>query len=171
MAYSSNLLSMNDSVANHPGVARVRQRLSDLQLTGEVKILADSARSAREAAAALDVEVGQICSSLIFVSAGAPVLILTSGRHRVDTELVAREQGLAPLERADAELVKSATGFAIGGVAPIGHAHPITTYIDRALAEYPIIWAAAGHPHAVFPTTFDELLRITGAEAIAVATE
>ena len=162
---------MHETVANHPSVIRVRERLAALQVNSEVKILADSARSAREAAAALGVEVGQICSSLIFASAGQPILILTSGRHRVDTELVAREHGLARLERADAELVKSTTGFAIGGVAPIGHLNPITTYIDSALAEYPIIWAAAGHPHAVFPTTFEELLRITGAQAIAVAAE
>jgi len=140
-------------------------------MDGKVRILSDSARSAREAAEALGVEVGQICSSLIFASAGEPILILTSGRHRVDTEMVAREQGLAKLERADAELVKNRTGFAIGGVAPIGHIQPITTYIDRALSEYPIIWAAAGHPHAVFPTTFEELLRVTGATPIAVAAE
>lgn len=161
---------MSEAVANHPSVIRVRSALTQLQVSGEIKILSDSARSAREAADALGVEVGQICSSLIFSSAGAPLLILTSGRHRVDTEMVARENALERLDRADAELVKSSTGFAIGGVAPIGHLTPITTYIDSALAEYPIIWAAAGHPHAVFPTTFEELLRITGAKAIAVAT-
>ena len=161
---------MSEAVANHPSVIRVRSALTQLQVSGEIKILSDSARSAREAADALGVEVGQICSSLIFSSAGAPLLILTSGRHRVDTEMVARENALERLDRADADLVKSSTGFAIGGVAPIGHLTPITTYIDSALAEYPIIWAAAGHPHAVFPTTFEELLRITGAKAIAVAT-
>ncbi len=162
---------MHDAVANHPSVIRVQERLKELELPGQVRILSDSARSAREAAQALGVEVGQICSSLIFASAGAPILILTSGRHRVDTELVAQEQGLAKLERADAEMVKKRTGFAIGGVAPIGHHEPIPTYIDSALGEYPIIWAAAGHPHAVFPTTFDELLRVTGATPIAVAVE
>lgn len=162
---------MSESVANHPSVLRVQQRLDELSIAGQVRILSDSARSAREAADALGVEVGQICSSLIFASAGEPILILTSGRHRVDTEMVAAEQGLAKLERADAELVKRRTGFAIGGVAPIGHLEAITTYIDRALDEYPTIWAAAGHPHAVFPTTFAELLRVTGATPIAVATE
>ena len=162
---------MSESVANHPSVLRVQQRLDELSIAGQVRILSDSARSAREAADALGVEVGQICSSLIFASAGEPILILTSGRHRVDTEMVAAEQGLAKLERADAELVKRRTGFAIGGVAPIGHLEPITTYIDRALGEYPTIWAAAGHPHAVFPTTFAELLRVTGATPIAVAAE
>lgn len=162
---------MNDSVSNHPSVIRVRNRLKELSVAGEIKILEDSARSAREAADALAVEVGQICSSLIFACAGKPILVLTSGRHRVDTAKVASEQGLSALDRADAELVKNSTGFAIGGVAPIGHLRPITTYIDTALAEYPIIWAAAGHPHAVFPTTFDELLRITGARPIAVAVD
>ena len=160
---------MNDSVARHPSVIRVREALAELGVHGEITILEDSARSAREAADALGVEVGQICSSLIFAVSGKPILILTSGRHRVDTEKVAREQGLSKLDRADAESVKSATGFAIGGVAPVGHTNPITTYIDSALSEYPEIWAAAGHPHAVFPTTFQELLRITGALPIAVA--
>lgn len=162
---------MSESVSNHPSVIRVRNRLQELSVAGEIKILEDSARSAREAADALAVEVGQICSSLIFACAGKPILVLTSGRHRVDTAKVASEQGLSALDRADAELVKNSTGFAIGGVAPIGHLRPITTYIDSALAEYPIIWAAAGHPHAVFPTTFDELLRITGARPIAVAVD
>lgn len=162
---------MSESVSNHPSVIRVRNRLQELSVAGEIKILEDSARSAREAADALAVEVGQICSSLIFACAGKPILVLTSGRHRVDTAKVASEQGLSALDRADAELVKNSTGFAIGGVAPIGHLRPITTYIDTALAEYPIIWAAAGHPHAVFPTTFDELLRITGARPIAVAVD
>jgi len=152
-------------------VIRVRNRLKELSVAGEISRLEDSARSAREAADALAVEVGQICSSLIFACAGKPILVLTSGRHRVDTEKVASEQGLSALDRADAELVKNSTGFAIGGVAPIGHLQPITTYIDSALAEYPIIWAEAGHPHAVFPTTFDELLRITGARPIAVAVD
>ena len=162
---------MAESVSNHPSVIRVKERLDELSITGQVRILSDSARSAREAADALGVHVGQICSSLIFAISDEPILILTSGRHRVDTEMVAREQGLAKLERADAELVKSRTGFAIGGVAPIGHIQTITTYIDRALNDYPIIWAAAGHPHAVFPTTFEELLRVTGATPIAVAAE
>lgn len=162
---------MQESISSHPSVIRVRQRLVELNVTGEITILSDSARSAREAADALSVDVGQICSSLIFSSAGVPVLILTSGRHRVDTEKVAREQNLASLDRADADLVKNQTGFAIGGVAPIGHLNPIRTFIDRALSDYPVVWAAAGHPHAVFPTTFTELLRITGATAIEVATD
>jgi prolyl-tRNA editing enzyme YbaK/EbsC (Cys-tRNA(Pro) deacylase) len=162
-------VAVRESVANHPSVIRVRTRLRELGLNGEIKILSDSARSAREAADALAVEVGQICSSLIFAVGGKPLLILTSGRHRVDTDLVARRLSVAKLDRADANLVRAATGFAIGGVAPVAHLQAITTYIDSALDDYEIVWAAAGHPHAVFPTTFAELVAITGGEVIAVA--
>lgn len=138
-------------------------------MSGEITILEDSARSAREAADALGVEVGQICSSLIFSVAGKPVLILTSGRHRVNTDLVANRLGVPSLDRADADVVRSATGFAIGGVAPIAHATAIDTYIDSALGEHSVIWAAAGHPHAVFPTSFTELVAITCGTVIEVA--
>ncbi len=160
---------MSESVANHPSVVRVRARLEELAVSGKITILQESARSAREAADALGVEVGQICSSLLFSVAGRPLLILTSGRHRVDTALVAKHLGVPSLDRADADLVRSATGFAIGGVAPIAHANAIDTYIDSALGEHSIIWAAAGHPHAVFPTTFTELVAITGGKVIEVA--
>lgn len=160
---------MGESVANHPSVVRVRARLRELAVNGEITILEDSARSAREAADALGVDVGQICSSLIFSVAGKPVLILTSGRHRVDTDLVAKRLGVPSLDRADADVVRSATGFAIGGVAPIAHATAIDTYIDSALGEHSVIWAAAGHPHAVFPTSFTELVAITGGTVIEVA--
>lgn len=162
---------MSESVATHPSVLRVRAKLQELGVVGEIKILEDSARSAREAADALGVQVGQICSSLVFSDAGAPILILTSGRHRVDIELVAKKLGISKLDRADADLVRSATGFAIGGVAPIAHATSIKTYIDNALDEHVVVWAAAGHPHAVFPTSFAELVAITRAEAIEVAEE
>lgn len=160
---------MSESVSNHPSVVRVRDRLRELAVSGEITILEDSARSAREAADALGVEVGQICSSLIFSVAGKPVLILTSGRHRVNTDLVANRLGVPSLDRADADVVRSATGFAIGGVAPIAHATAIDTYIDSALGEHSVIWAAAGHPHAVFPTSFTELVAITCGTVIEVA--
>ena len=160
---------VSESVSNHPSVVRVRDRLRELAVSGEITILEDSARSAREAADALGVDVGQICSSLIFSVAGKPVLILTSGRHRVDTDLVAKRLGVPSLDRADADVVRSATGFAIGGVAPIAHATAIDTYIDSALGEHSVIWAAAGHPHAVFPTSFTELVAITGGKVIEVA--
>ncbi|MDX6277424.1 MAG: hypothetical protein QOJ72_1552 [Nocardioidaceae bacterium] len=147
---------------DHPGVDQVSQTLQRLGARGAVRVLPDSARTAAEAALALDVEIGAIVNSLVFDSAGSPVLILTSGSHRVDVELVAGLHGLPPLERATPDFVRAHTGQAIGGVAPIGHPTPLHTLIDEALAEHDEIWAAAGHPHAVFPTTYDELIVLTG---------
>ena len=147
---------------DHPGVEQVTQTLQRLGARGDVRVLPDSARTAAEAAAALDVEIGAIVNSLVFDSADQPVLILTSGSHRVDVELVADLHGLPPLKRATPEFVRTHTGQAIGGVAPVGHPAPLRTLIDEALAEHAEIWAAAGHPHAVFPTTYDELIVLTG---------
>ena len=160
----------NEAVNKHPAVERVRIALREAGLAHEITILSDSARSAKEAAAGLGIEVGQVCSSLIFTleDSTEPLLILTSGRHRVDTDLVARNLGITHLGRADADLVRSATGFAIGGVSPVAHPAPLRTIIDEALNDYDVVWAAAGHPHAVYPTTYDELLRITGAQAMVV---
>lgn len=137
-------------------------------ITGEVRILPDSARTAIEAAAALGVEVGAIASSLVFEAGGEPVLVLTSGAHRVDTAKVSTDQGLPSLWRADADFVRASTGQAIGGVAPLGHPTRLRTYIDNALADFDEVWAAAGHPHAVFPTNFAELIAMTGGTAIDV---
>lgn len=146
-----------------PAVDRVQLQLQQAGVSGEVTWLSDSARTAAEAAAALGVEVGQIASSIIFaLPDGEPLLVVTSGRHRVDTHRVAQTLGVSALHRADADFVRATTGFAIGGVAPLGHARPITTLIDQALADYDQVWAAAGHPHAVFPTSFAELVSITG---------
>ena len=155
----------HDAINNHPAVERVRAALFEFGITPEITILSDSARSAKEAAAGLGIEVGQVCSSLIFTLGDStePLLILTSGRHRVDTDLVANNLGVSHLGRADADIVRSATGFAIGGVSPVAHPAPLRTIIDLALNDYDVVWAAAGHPHAVYPTTFEELLRITGA--------
>ncbi len=96
------------------------------------------------------------------------MLILTSGAHRVDTMLVAAGIGVSRLRRADPDFVRAHTGQVIGGVAPVGHPAPVPTYLDRALAAHPTIWAAAGHSHAVFDTTYDELLRLTAATEIDV---
>ena len=147
---------------DHPGVDQVTQTLQRLGARGVVRVLPDSARTAAEAATALDVEIGAIVNSLVFDSAGQPVLILTSGSHRVDVDLVADLHGLPPLERATPEFVRTHTGQAIGGVAPVGHPTPLRTLIDEELAVHDEIWAAAGHPHAVFPTTYDELIVLTG---------
>ncbi|MEI7550313.1 MAG: YbaK/EbsC family protein [Actinomycetes bacterium] len=160
----------HDAINNHPAVERVRAALIECGITPEITILSESARSAKEAAAGLGIEVGQVCSSLIFTLGDTtePLLILTSGRHRVDTDLVAKNLGVSHLGRADADIVRSATGFAIGGVSPVAHPAPLRTIIDLALNDYDVVWAAAGHPHAVYPTTYDELLRITAAQAMVV---
>lgn len=143
-------------------VIRVREALTELGARGEIRHLDDSARTAREAADALGIEVGQIASSLIFLADDQPVLVIASGRHRVDTALLSALLDGAVITKADADDVRCATGFAIGGVAPIGHPAPLRTIVDNALSAYDEVWAAAGHPHCVFPTSFDELVRVTG---------
>lgn len=158
-----------DGVLEKAAVKRVSAALAEHGCAGEIKVLSDSARTAAEAAAALGIEVGQIASSLIFkLPDGSPLLIITSGRHRVDTDLVANNLGIEKLGRVDADYVKEQSGFSIGGVAPIGWVSPATILIDEALNDYEVIWAAAGHPHAVYPTSFTELLKITSAKPMAV---
>lgn len=146
----------------HPNAVRVQDALLAAGAKGSVRMLDDSARTAAEAAAALGVEVGQITNSLIFVADGEPLLVLTSGRHRVDTSKVAELVGVTKVSRADADFVREHAGVAIGGVSPIGHPRPLRTLVDVALNDYDVVWAAAGHTHAVFPTTFGELLTLTG---------
>ena len=171
-----------EEVLSHPSVIRVRNYLQSVGVSGQVVALKDSARTAAEAAEALGIEVGQVASSIVFkLPNGNPLLVITSGRHRVDTELVARNLGVEKLHRADADYVRSVSGFAIGGVSPvawvsetIGGVSPIgwvskaTILIDLALNDYEVVWAAAGHPHAVYPTTFAQLLACTGAKPMVV---
>jgi len=158
-----------DGVIEKAAVKRVIAALAEHGLTGEVRVLSDSARTAQEAATALGIEVGQIASSLIFkLPDDSPLLIITSGRHRVDTDLVAKNLGIEKLSRVDADYVKEKSGFSIGGVAPIGWVSPTTILIDQALNDYEVVWAAAGHPHAVYPTNFAELIACTGAEPMVV---
>jgi prolyl-tRNA editing enzyme YbaK/EbsC (Cys-tRNA(Pro) deacylase) len=158
-----------DGVIEKAAVKRVITALVEHGLTGEVKVLSDSARTAQEAATALGIEVGQIASSLIFkLPDDSPLLIITSGRHRVDTDLVAKNLGVEKLGRVDADYVKEKSGFSIGGVAPIGWVYPATILIDQALNDYQVVWAAAGHPHAVYPTNFAELIACTGAQPMVV---
>jgi prolyl-tRNA editing enzyme YbaK/EbsC (Cys-tRNA(Pro) deacylase) len=159
-----------EEVLANSSVVRVTALLKELGCAGEVTILSDSARTALDAANALGIEVGQVASSIVFkLPSGNALLVITSGRHRVDTELVAKNLGVEKLHRADADFVKNASGFSIGGVSPVGWANsPEITIIDEALNEYEIIWAAAGHPHSVYPTTFEELLRVTGAQSAKV---
>ena len=153
----------------NPNVIRVVAKLKDLGIGGEVVHLADSARSAQEAADALGILVGQVASSIVFkLPDGSPLLVITSGRHRVDTELVAKELGVEKLHRADADYVKDASGFSIGGVSPVGWITQASIVIDLALNDYEVVWAAAGHPHTVFPTSYAELLSATGARPLLV---
>jgi prolyl-tRNA editing enzyme YbaK/EbsC (Cys-tRNA(Pro) deacylase) len=132
-------------------------------------VLPDAVTTAAAAAAALGVEVGQIANSLVFDADGEPLLVLTSGAHRVDTAKVGALVGAQKVRRASPEFVRTATGQPIGGVAPVGHPRRIRTLVDQDLAGYDTVWAAGGIPHAVFPTTFDELVRVTGGTVAEVA--
>lgn len=160
----------------HPRVAEVARLLSDAGSAGEVRVFPDGVRTAAAAAAALGVPVGAIVNSLVFAVDGgrdaedepAPLLVLTSGAHRVDETKVAGLLGVAGISRADAAFVRRHTGQAIGGVAPIGHPEPIGTLVDIELARHEQVWAAAGHPSAVFSTSYDELLRLTAGTAAEV---
>ena len=119
-------------------------------------------------AAQLDIEVGQVCNSLLFNADGGPLLILASGGHKVDVNRVATELGYDSIHRPDADFVREYTGQPIGGVAPLGHPAPVRTIVDTHLNSWDVVWAAGGHPHYVFPTSFDELVRITGGEPLDV---
>ncbi|SNR66835.1 YbaK/EbsC family protein [Actinomadura mexicana] len=146
----------------HPNAEIVAKALLDLGATGAIVELPDSARTAQAAADQLGCEVGAIANSLVFDADGSPLLVMTSGAHRVDTVKVAALVGAARVRRASPEFVREATGQPIGGVAPVGHPEPIRTLVDVWLDRYDEVWAAGGHPHTVFPTSYGELLRITG---------
>jgi prolyl-tRNA editing enzyme YbaK/EbsC (Cys-tRNA(Pro) deacylase) len=154
--------------AEHAAVTRFKQAHSAAGGGGRIVILPDSVHTAALAAEALGCEVGAIANSLLFDSAGTPVLILTSGAHRVDTTATAARIGAPALKRATPEFVREHTGQVIGGVSPLAHPSPVPTYLDPALRQYDEIWAAAGHPAAVFSTTYDELMAMTGAVEVDV---
>jgi len=154
----------------HPHCVRINSILSNAGLPGRVRILDEPAPTAVTAARQLGVPVGAIVNSLIFATAEqTPLLVLTSGAHRVDTAKVAALVGTTSLSRATAEFVRAVTGQPIGGVAPVGHPAPIRTLLDTALAEYSEIWAGGGIPHAMFPIGYDDLLALTSAQPVAVA--
>ena len=159
-----------DGILEKAAVKRFKEAADSLGVKGEINILADTARTAIDAANGLGIEVGQIASSLIFrLQSGNPLLIITSGRHRVDTALVAKNLSIAELGRADANYVKEVSGYSVGGVSPLGWiSKPEIILIDEALNDYDIVWAAAGHPHAVYPTTYNELITCTGAKPMVV---
>ena len=157
------------SAAPEPAaVTRFRAAHSAAGGGGRIVILPDSVHTAALAAEALGCPVGAIANSLLFDAGGRPALILTSGAHRVDTAATAARIGVPALKRATPEFVREHTGQVIGGVSPLAHPSPVPTYLDPALRQYDEIWAAAGHPAAVFSTTYDELLAMTGATEVEV---
>ncbi|SFQ34556.1 Cys-tRNA(Pro) deacylase, prolyl-tRNA editing enzyme YbaK/EbsC [Amycolatopsis arida] len=164
------------STLDHPSIAKVAAALAEAGMSAAadgIRILPAEVRTAAQAAAALGVEVGAIANSLVFravTTAGdAPLLALTSGAHRADTRTLARLVGASEVDKADPAFVRQHTGQAIGGVAPVGHPTRLTTLVDTALARHEVVWAAAGHAKAVFPTTYAALLELTGARAADVA--
>jgi prolyl-tRNA editing enzyme YbaK/EbsC (Cys-tRNA(Pro) deacylase) len=158
---------------DHPNVQAVLTALrtggAAPESVNRLRVLPDAVRTAAAAAEALGVQVGQIANSLVFEAEGAPLLVLASGAHRVDTDQLAARLGMTAIQRADARYVRRATGQVIGGVAPVGHPTRLRTVVDTALASYSEVWAAGGIPHAVFPTSYRELLVVTGGTAAAVA--
>lgn len=159
-----------EKILENASVIRVQNFLTNAGLTSQIVALSDSARTAAEAAEALGIEVGQVASSIVFkLPNETPLLVITSGRHRVDIKLVASALGVEKLHRADADFVRDASGFAIGGVSPLGWiSKPEIILIDEALNDYDVVWAAAGHPHVVYPTTYVELIQCTGAQPMIV---
>ena len=165
---------MSEVTANplldHAGVRRVREALMPFGAGERVIALSDAVRTAQQAADALGCEVGAIVKSLVFASEGKAVMALVAGDRQCDLEALGRALGLdAPPKRADADLVRQATGFAIGGVAPLGHAETLPIAVDESLSRFPRLHAAAGHPNAVFPLSYAELLAWTGGRAAALA--
>lgn len=141
---------------------RVREALAARGLEARIAEFPQGTRTAQDAASAIGTTIGQIVKSLVFLVDGRPVLVLASGRNRVDPGKLARASGAAQVERAGADLVKTTTGFAIGGVPPVGHSTPLETFIDEDLLDYDVVYAAAGTPTAIFPITPQDLVRVTG---------
>jgi prolyl-tRNA editing enzyme YbaK/EbsC (Cys-tRNA(Pro) deacylase) len=158
----------------HPSISKFEAALREAGLptaADGIRILDDEVRTAAAAAQALGVPVGAIANSLMFRAGDTPLLALTSGAHRASPARLAELVGVPKVSMADPEFVKEHTGQSIGGVAPVGHPRPIRTLVDRDLETYPVLWAAAGHPKAVFPTTFAELVTLTGGVAANVSGE
>ncbi len=149
---------------DNASVRRVQAALHEARSAAQVVALAETARSAEEAADSIGCPLGAIVKSLLFAIDGQAVMALVAGDRRCDTKALPAALGMnGKVTRAPADLVREATGFAIGGVAPVGHPAPLPTVIDASLARFETIYAAAGHPHCVFATTVDELQRLTGA--------
>ena len=153
---------MSPATLENASVRRVRDTLRAAGSDARVVELAETARTANDAAAALGVEVGAIVKSLVFLVGGRPVMALVAGDRQCDVAALPAVLGLAgKAAQADADAVREATGFAIGGVAPLGHPSPLPVAIDASLGRFTAVYAAAGHPFYVFATTLDELARVT----------
>lgn len=153
-----------------PAALKVQEALLALGIDRTLIELSVSARTAREAAEAVGVCVGQIAKSLIFTANGSPILVIASGDNRVDERKLEQLTG-GKIRKADAETVKQATGFAIGGVPPLAHATPLPTYIDRDLLQHEVIYPAGGVPECVFPISPQELLRATSGQVVDIRQE
>lgn len=157
------------AVLTNPKVMLVRAALAEHGYTDHIRVFSEATRTAAQAAEACGCSIGAIANSLVFRCDNEPLLILTSGAHRVDVRYVQHQLGSGKLHRADAEFVLEQTGQVIGGVAPLGHSRAIRTILDTSLAQFPEIWAAAGHPNTVFRTSYADLLAYTGAMEMPVA--
>lgn len=162
--------TMASAVLQSASVTRVREALARAGLGGEIVELPGAARTAKAAAEFLDCDVAQIANSLVFrgEATGEALLVMSSGAKRVDTARLAAIAG-EPVGKADAQFVRERTGFAIGGVAPVGHTNPVRAFVEKSLAAHREIWAAAGHPHTVFRLAYSDLLRITGGTPVDIA--
>ncbi|MGW1988658.1 YbaK/EbsC family protein [Embleya sp. NPDC001921] len=152
----------------HTPVETVAEALRALGAAGEIREFAETVPTAAAAAEVLGCDVGAIANSLVFSADGQPLLVITSGAHRVDTRVVSRLLGIRKLRRADPEFVLSATGQEVGGVAPVGHPYRIRTLVDTWLDKHEVVWAGAGDHNHMYPTTYAELLRMTGGTAADV---
>ncbi len=146
----------------HPSNVRVQEALDAAGVTADVRRLPESTHTAAAAAEVLGCEIGAIANSLVFMADDSPILVMASGAAKVDTELLAETISVTQVRRATAEEVRSATGFPIGGVAPVGHPAPLSTWIDVDLERFPEIWAAGGTPDSIVGLTYMGLITATG---------
>lgn len=152
----------------HSSTARIRDIVTEAGIDTDLRELDESTRTAKEAAAALGCDVGAIASSLVFLADGEPILVLTSGAHRVETDHLAGQIGATAITMAKPDQVREATGQPIGGVAPVGHPSALRIYLDSTLRDHDVLWAAAGTPRSVFSIRYEELSRLTGATEVSV---
>jgi prolyl-tRNA editing enzyme YbaK/EbsC (Cys-tRNA(Pro) deacylase) len=157
------------SAGPHPSHLRVAEALRATGLDADVRELSESTRTAQEAASALGVDVAQIAKTLVFLADGVAVVVVASGVDRVDTGRLSAELDGAAIGRADADAVRAATGYPIGGVSPAGLPDGLVVLVDDGLRDQEPVWAAAGTPRAVYRTTYGDLLKVTGGRPVAVA--